>query len=161
MKLLKNNFTGEIANPKTEVEISFNNDVLSFNFVAHDSSLESYSDKKNDDLWRKNVVEVFLDLNDPDFYYEFEVAPNGAIFVAKKYKDKLVFINDDFFKSNVEIVGNSYKVLMKIDLKMIGKVENFKFNAFRIEDENLEALSPTFCDTFHKREKFISLDLWK
>ena len=155
MHQLKNNRTGELGIPKTEVECFYNDDILVFNFVAHDSSLISFSDKDNDELWRGNVVEIFLDVGEKDFYYEFEVAPNGTTFVAQKYKDKLVFVNNDFFNAKAETSGSSYNVRMEIDVKRIAKSKELLFNAFRCEGDELEALSPTLCDTFHKKENFI------
>lgn len=164
MKYLLNNFTGKIASPKTSFNVTNRGTSLVFSFVAEESSLFSYSKKDNDDLWKGCVVEVFLDLGDKDFYYEFEVAPNGAIFVAKKYPDHLEFIKSNFFKSSVTVNDNIYKVNMEVDLSKL-KVSNIvRYNAFRIENEtakeksnNLEALSPTLCDTFHIRDKFINL----
>ena len=70
MHQLKNNRTGELGIPKTEVECFYNDDILVFNFVAHDSSLISFSDKDNDELWRGNVVEIFLDVGEKDYYYQ-------------------------------------------------------------------------------------------
>ena len=155
MKPLYDNLTGKLGVPKTEVEWSRKGDILEFNFVACDSSLESYSDEKNSDLWKSNVVEVFLDMKDRKFYYEFEVAPNGATFVAQKFKNKLVFVDDSFFSSEVKIDGNTYIVKMQINVKMLRKKDVFAFNMFRIEGSTLEALHPTLCNTFHVREKFI------
>ena len=155
MKPLYDNCTGRLAVPKTEVGYSRNGDILEFVFIAHDSSLESYSNVKNSDLWKSNAVEVFLDFKDRRFYYEFEVAPNGTTFVAQKYKNKLVFVDDSFFSADVNIDGSDYIVKMKINIKMLGKKDVFAFNMFRIEGPTLEALHPTLCDTFHVREKFI------
>ena len=164
MKYLLNNFTGEIASPKTSFNVTNRGTSLVFSFVAEESSLFSYSKKDNDDLWKGCVVEVFLDLGDKDFYYEFEVAPNGATFVAKKYIDHLEFIKNDFFKSKSVIEGTSYKVEMVIDLSKLNILKDIRYNAFRIENDspkeksdNLFALNPTLCDTFHIREKFIKL----
>ena len=155
MHLLKNNRNGGSGIPKTEVECFYNDDVLVFNFVAHDSSLTSYSNKNNDNIWKGNVVEVFLDIGNLDYYYEFEVAPNGTTFIAQKYKDKLVFVNNNFFSSKVEIKGNSYFVRMEIEVSKLTKTKELLFNAFRCEGDAIEALSPTLCDTFHKRENFV------
>ena len=162
MCYLRDNFTGEKGNPETTFDALRNGNELIFSFEAKDSSLTSYSDKDNDDLWRENVVEVFLDLGD-DFYYEFEVAPNGKTFVATILNGEITFIKNDFFSSNVEIEGNTYKVTMKIDLSKFKNVQEVKYNAFRAEKKNvgkgqiLEALNPTFCNTFHVREKFVIL----
>lgn len=165
MKYLLDNFTGKKANPATTIDIKSKGSSLVFSFIAEESSLFSYSKKNNDDLWKGSVVEVFLDLGDKDFYYEFEVAPNGAMFVAKKYPDHLEFIKNDFFKSTTSVEGNTYKVEMEIDLSKLRITNYIKYNCFRIENErskeksdNLEALSPTLCETFHVRDKFINLN---
>ena len=155
MKPLYDNKTGKLGVPKTEFEFNRKGDILEFNFVAYDSSLESFSNEKNSELWKGNVVEVFLDCGDRKFYYEFEVAPNGTTFVAEKHKNKLMFIDDKFFSAETRIEGNSYCVKMSIDLKLLGKKRVISYNAFRIEGDVLEALHPTLCDTFHVREKFL------
>ena len=157
MHLLKNNRSGELCVPKTEFDCFCDGNVLVFNFIAYDSSLLSFSNKDNDDIWKGNVVEIFLDVGEKDFYYEFEVAPNGVTFVAQKYKDKLVFVDNDFFKAKVETKDNSYNVRMEIEIKKIAKNNELLFNAFRCEGDVLEALSPTLCETFHKKEKFVIL----
>ena len=50
---------------------------------------------------------------------------------------------------------------MIIDLSNIPLKDTLKFNAFRTEVVDgvqiLEALNPTLCETFHKRDKFIEL----
>ena len=164
MKYLSNNFNGELGTPKTSFEVKREGDSLIFFFVAHDSYLYSYSKKNNDDLWKGCVVEVFLDLGDKDFYYEFEVAPNGATFVAKKFVDHLEFPKNNFFVGFSKINDKDYEVTMEVDLTKLNILKRIKYNAFRVENEtakekseNLFALSPTFSDTFHVRDKFIEL----
>ncbi len=160
MNYLFDNHTGIVACPRTIFEYKREDNLLIFEFKAMSSSLESYSNIDNDDLWRLNVVEVFLDLGD-DFYYELEVAPNGAVFVATIKDRKITFINRDFFKSKVEIEGDTYKVKMEIDLSKLVVSGPIRYNAFRVEVVNdvqiLEALNPTYSDTFHIKEKFIEL----
>ena len=159
MEFLKDNFNGKVASPLTEFDFSIQNSVISFNFIAHDSTLISYSSKNNDELWRVNVVEIFLDCGDKDYYYEFEVAPNGAWFVAKKYVEHLEMIdNPQFIKILNGISKNTYSVKIEIDLTKIPVKSLVKFNAFRIESgKKLEAFSPTYCSTFHVRERFVLL----
>ena len=162
MNYLKNNLTGEKGTPLTEFVVSRKNDILECLFIATDSSLESYSDIDNDDLWKGNVVELFLDLGD-EFYYEFEVAPNNKTFVATIINRKITFIKNDFFSSEVEIENNTYKVKMRIDLSKLDYKKAIKYNAFRVEKKSdgreiLLSLNPTLCETFHIREKFIPLD---
>lgn len=162
---LFDNRTGEIGVPETLLSFERNDNLLSFSFEAFDSSLNSYSNIHNDKLFNGDVVEVFLDFGD-EFYYEFEVAPNGATFVAKILNRQIIFIDDSFFTASASINGNSYKVTMNIDVSKLKHNANIKFNAYRIEtkgiksDYILQALSPTLCDTFHMREKFIDLFLF-
>ena len=162
IKRLFGNRTGEIGVPETLVSFKLENNLLIFEFEAHDSSLNSYSNINNDTLCNGDVVEVFLDLNEKH-YYEFEVAPNGATFVASIINAIPTFIENDFFKSDVTIKGNDYFVKMVIDLAKLKHTDNIRFNAFRIETKRikpeliLQALSPTLSKTFHVREKFINL----
>ena len=163
MAYLKNNFNGNVANPKTIVKIEKKKSKIVFNFKAYKSCLFSYSSENNSDLWRACVCEVFLDLGD-DFYYEFEVAPNGATFVAKIKDRKITFFEQDFFSSKARIENDNYYVEMTIDLDKIGfNPKHIKYNCFRVEvnpnekEQNLSALNPTLCDTFHIRDKFLTL----
>ena len=162
MKQLLDNRSGEVIEPKTLFSYTVNNSLLCFYFEAFDSSLNSFSDIDNDKLYCGDVVEVFLDLGD-DFYYEFEVAPNGTCFVAKIVDRTPVFIDRHFFKCSSVINGNIYKVKMEINLSKVTHKDVIKFNAFRIETKGikrdliLQALNPTLSDTFHNKNKFINL----
>ena len=163
MQQLLDNRSGKLIEPKTYVSFKKQGNSLVFNFEAYDSSLNSYSDEDNDELFNGDVVEVFLDLGFEE-YFEFEVAPNGAKFVAKIKDGKPVFINDEFLKTQARIERKNYFVKMVVDLSKFDKIKNIKFNAFRIETKGikpefiLQALSPTLCNTFHVREKFVKLD---
>ena len=163
MKELSDNFTGEIAEPSTHFSYEKDGNILIFKYKAYDSSLNSYSNKNNDPIYKGDVVELFLDIGE-DSYYEFEVAPNGTTFVATIKDLKPTFIKNDFFKSEVRIDGNNYYVKMIIDLSKFDSIKFIKFNAFRIETKGvkseyiLQALNPTLCKSFHKREKFIEFD---
>ena len=162
MKELLDNRTGKLIEPKTVVSYCRSQNLLVFSFEAYDSSLNSFSNIDNDTIYKGDVVEVFLDLGE-EHYYEFEVAPNGTVFVAKIVNFTPVFIPRDFFKSHVEIKGNNYFVEMIIDLSVFENTQNIKFNAFRIEtkgiksDYILQALSPTLSNSFHVRDRFIKL----
>lgn len=164
MNYLLNNVTGKASNLKTSFKLERKEQKLIFKFEAFDSYLFSYSNEDNSDLWRGCVCEVFLDLGD-EFYYEFEVAPNGAVFVAKIKDRKITFFKQDFFKASVRFENNNYFVNMVIDLTKLNNPKHIRYNAFRVEtlpnkkEQNLSALNPTLCETFHVREKFIPLDL--
>lgn len=164
MPYLRNNFDNSIAVPRTLFKIERDKHFIIFSFRATKSCLYSFSKENNDDLWKGCVCEVFLDLGD-DFYYEFEVAPNGAIFIAKIKDGKITFFDCDFFSSNAKIKGSTYFINMKIDLSKLITSSTIKYNAFRVEtkenekEQKLSALNPTLCETFHVRDKFIKLDL--
>lgn len=161
MKLLDNR-TGNTIEPHTDFSVEKDDNFLFFHFSAYDSSLNSYSNKNNDELYLGDVVEVFLDFGD-EYYYEFEVAPNGATFLATIINVKPTFIVNDFFTSSVRIEGNNYFVEMRINLSKFKNKNNIRYNAFRIETKKiktnliLQALSPTLSDTFHVRDKFLYL----
>ena len=164
MTYLRNNFNGKLASPKTLFNVEVVNNQLVFDFEAKDSCLYSFSKANNSDLWKACVCEVFLDLGD-DFYYEFEVAPNGATFIAKIRNRAIEYFDCDFFLSKSAIKDNKYSVTMYIDLAKLGNPKSVRYNAFRVETkpnekkQNLSALNPTLCETFHVREMFISLEL--
>ena len=162
MALLKNNIDGKTGIPETVVNWKREGSVLVFNFEAKDSSLKSFSTKNNDTLWYENVVEVFLDLGD-DFYYEFEIAPNGTSFIAKIKNLAITFFKQNFFSHKVKIEGSTYKVEMRMDLSKLSYTpKHIRFNAFRHEkvgnDDKQLSLNPTLCETFHVREKFINFE---
>lgn len=160
---LFDNQTGVIGTPTTILSYERKGNLLSFSFEAYESSLNSFSNIDNNQLYKGDVVEIFLDLGD-DFYYEFEVAPNGATFVAKILNRQITFIENNFFKSKTYIKGDMYQAYMMIDISKLKHNGKIKFNAFRIETKGikseyiLQALSPTLCETFHVRDKFIDLN---
>lgn len=162
MERLLDNRTGKFIEPVTNVSYEIKDNFLEFNFEAYDSFLNNFSNKNNDPIYNGDVVEVFLDLGN-EFYYEFEVAPNGTTFVAKIINKTPVFIKNTFFESNVRVEGNNYFVKMKVDLSKLGEFKSIKFNAFRIETKGIEtnyilqALCPTLSNSFHVRDKFIKI----
>ncbi len=168
MKRLLDNITGIEVEPLTLVDVEEKNNTLSFHFICHDSFLSSYSDKDNDELYKDNVCEVFLDIGEKDSYFEIEVAPNGAKFVSKIIyhgeQREIVFLKDDFLKTNAKISGQNYEVDIIFDLTKLNNPPKIKYNAFRIETQGIEpehillALSPTLCGSFHVRDAFIK---WK
>ena len=168
MKRLLENKTGKEVEPLTLLNVEEKNGKLAFHFICHDSFLSSYSSKNNDQLFKDNVCEIFLDIGEKDSYLEIEVAPNGTKFVANIVyhgEDReIVFIKDDFLKTNVEINGKKYEVDMIFDLAKLNNPPHIKYNAFRIETQGIEpehillAASSTMCGSFHVRKYFIE---WK
>ena len=164
MLILKDNRTGLDSLVKTEFSIKQEGKRLFCLFNAFDSSLSSYGDKDNDELYHGDVVEIFIDVGEKDSYLEIEVAPNGAIFVANVTNSKVNFIDNTFVKSKVNIERNNYFVSLEIDLSGFNIIKPIYYNAFRIETKGikenyiLQALAPTLCETFHVRDKFIVLE---
>lgn len=161
--LLKDNITGQTSPVKTEFSITQKGKHLICLFKAYDSSLNSHGDRDNDELYRGDVVEVFLDIGEPNAYLEIEVAPNGKKFVANIIDKEIHFIENNFVKSKVEIQNNDYFVIIDIDLTKLNILKPIKYNAYRIETKGIKenylllAASPTMCDTFHVRDSFIKL----
>lgn len=160
---LLENYTGKIPFIKTDFSYIRSEDKIIFYFKAYNSSLFSYCDYDNGEIYNGDACEIFLDIGEENKYLEIEVAPNGKRFVANICNRAITFIDDDFLKTNVEIKGKDYFVTMEFDLNKLKNPQKMFFNAFRIETEgkepnkNLLALNPTLCNTFHVREKFIEL----
>ena len=161
--ILKDNITGLESPIKTEFFIKQEGKTLSCSFNAYNSSLNSYSDKDNDELYLGDVVEIFIDVGEKDSYLEIEVAPNGAKFVANIVNRKIIFIDNSFVKTKVDVKDDSYFVSLEIDLSRFNINRPIEYNAFRIETKGIKenyillAASPTLCGTFHVRNKFIHL----
>lgn len=171
---LKNCRTGEeIPQFYTTVEVVRTKTHLIFDFYCKNSKLFSFDHKYNAPIYQGDVCEAFIctsgDITD---YYEIEVAPNNCQFLCKiknNGNNNLILLpileQDNFLESNVEIIGNDYKLKFSVPLDKIGYDEKvgIKYNAYRIEteggitDKNLLALNPTLCNTFHVPEKFIDL----
>lgn len=164
---LKENITGNKAIYDTEFELTNDQENLIVSFTAYHASLNSYSDIYNDELYNGNVVEIFIQTNDKNKYFEIEVAPNNANFLALITNDGVSFkgelIPNNFVKSYVDIKNDIWKTKILVPLKEIeaNNLKEIKYNAFRIDTDNeitnkhLFAISPTKCGTFHKMESFI------
>lgn len=157
------NITGKKACYKTTFHYVKGFRFLHFYYHAHQTTFNSYSDTYNANLYQGDVCELFIRYGKKNHYYEIEVAPNGAVFLADIENINDVFkgtlIEKCFIKTKVKRYKNSYKVTIKIPKEYI-KTKKLQFNAFRIDtdgekpDKHLFALHPTMCGSFHK-EKFI------
>ena len=169
---LRENFTGkDCPDFKTIVDVTLTDTELVFEFDCKNSQHYSASDEYNADLWKGDVCEAFICTDGTrKFYYEIEVAPNGAVFL--KYMEYLTQgnlieneIKENFVGTNVEINGNDYKLKFSVPLDKIGysKEKGILYNIFRIEteggiqDKNLLAMNPTLCETFHDNNFLVEL----
>ena len=175
--LLKENVNGCAAPFVTEIEITETDDEYVFTFAAERSLRYCASEEYNGPHYKGDVCEVFIG-TDPDrkTYYEIEVSPKNALFLAKiTYCGKnpkgepvlavdFVPEKECFVKSTVAETDGGYVAEIKINKKRIS-TENGKifFNAYRIEtdggemEKHLLALSPTLCRKFHVPAKFVPL----
>lgn len=159
--ILKENTTGKKACYKTKFKFRKCCKYLCFTYIAHHSSLNSYSDKYNDELYKADVCELFIRYGKENHYYEIEVAPNGATFLADIENINGDFhgalIDKCFIKTSAKIKKDTYIVRILIPKEYI-KTNKIEFNAFRIEtdgekpEKHLFALHPTLCGSFHKPE---------
>lgn len=174
-KQLKNNRTGkELKRFGTEVEIVMTDDTLSFEFFCKNSKFYSADDKYNGPIFDGDVCEAFI-CTDTDItkYYEIEVAPNNCQFVYKvrnlgvgEFDLTPVPEEENFLVSEVEKIGNDYRLKFSMPLAKIGYDKNvgIRFNAYRIETEgghtdlHLLALNPTCKPSFHNVNFFVKLD---
>lgn len=164
---LKENVKGTTSKYKTLFDIKIENNELVATYHSYESSLESFSDIYNSEIWRGNVVEIFIDVGRKNKYFEIEVAPNGTMFLAEITNINGAFsgefIDECFVKSNVLTLEHEYITEIRVPLLSIGvtDLKQVKINAFRIENENngqyLMSLNPTLCETFHKPECFLLL----
>ncbi len=160
MKLLEN-LTGKKACYKTKFSFSEKDDYFCFAFKAYNSTFNSYSNQYNDDLYKGDVCELFIKYGKENHYYEIEVAPNGATFLADIENINGNFngtrLKDCFVKTSAKIKKNCYLITILIPKSFI-ETKKVEFNAFRIETDGLEsekhlfALHPTLSNTFHKIE---------
>lgn len=161
--ILRDNITGLQSPVKTEFSIKQKGKHLICLFKAYDSSLTSHGDNDNDELYRGDVVEIFLDIGNPNSYLEIEIAPNGKKFVASIIDKEIHFIDNSFVESKVEVQNSNYFVTIDIDLSKFDVRKPIKYNAYRIETKGIKenylllAVSPTMCDSFHVRDSFIRL----
>lgn len=70
--------------PDTQVRLLWDKNYLYAGFQCADDDVWSYSDASDDDLWEGDVTSLFVKPSvDSLTYYEFVIAPNGAMFDAR------------------------------------------------------------------------------
>ena len=166
--MLLKDINGGTPKFETEFKPSQTKDYLIFQFRAMNSSLTSFSNVYNDDIWKGDVCEVFLADGKTDTYYEVEVAPNGTLFFGKIHFENgtriLTKLENKGVSARVfQTSDDQYEVYLAVPKALFTK--EIYYNAFRLETEGQEqeknkfALFPTYCETFHKPELFQKLDI--
>ena len=170
-KKLRNNRLGDYNNVDTTVDITLSETHLTLEFFCKNSKFYCAGDNYNDPIYDGDVCEAFVCTDGSrKNYYEIEVAPNNCVFLMKMTnygggKITAVPISENFVESEVEIIGNDYRLKFSLPLDKIGydKKTGILLNAYRIEteggitDKNLLALNPTFDNTFHRPEFFVEI----
>ena len=75
---------GGIDLPHTSIRLLWDQKALYMAWRAEDVDIWSFSDQNDDYLWRGDVVELFIKPSPTNRrYYEFVIAPNGAVYDAR------------------------------------------------------------------------------
>lgn len=95
---LKINKTGEVVNDNsilTSVMACYNDRYFYIAFECNDADIWSEYTKRDEHLWKNEVVEVFIDTDDsPNTYYEIEVSPKNVLFDAYVVQPDQIDVDD-------------------------------------------------------------------
>lgn len=144
-------------------------DALRFCFDVRDDDIVSPFARDNDDLWQGDAVEVFLSPNgDLSRYVELEVSPFGLRFFGEitdvsESAHTLTKLPPPF-SARAERTAEGYRVTIDLPVRVLRGFDRdrMKLNAFRLDKrsdgvQNLYALHPTLCGSFHKPAFFVGL----
>ena len=164
--LLSENTSGA-RSEECRFSCEFNKYAAHFSFEVKDEDVISPYRSDNEDIWQGDAVEVFLSPDgDRTRYFELEVSPFGVRFFGE-------IVNSDgktprlkklppMFEARAERTGEGYTVHIELPYGELGAVlpEKMAFNAFRLDKKAdgrqlLYALSPTFCNSFHRPQYFV------
>lgn len=172
---LKNCRTGEDAIYDSTVEITEQNDVLTFKFTAESSKYFCPNRSYNGIHSEGDACEILIG-SDPNrkTYYEIEISPENELMIAKMTYCgvdeenspilNIDFVEKPFIKSSVQKTNNGYIATVSFDKKNIlsGNGEIY-FNAYRLEtdggesEKHLFALNPTMRSKFHVPPYYVFL----
>ena len=164
--LLSENTTGA-RSEECRFSCEFRKYAAHFSFEVKDEDIISPYLTDNEDIWQGDAVEVFLSPDgDLTRYFELEVSPFGVRFFGE-------IVNSDgktprlkklppMFEARAERTEEGYNVHIELPYGELGAVlpEKMAFNAFRLDKKAdgrqlLYALSPTFCNSFHRPQYFV------
>lgn len=171
--LLKENLTGNPASFETKLHISETEKEFVFFFEAKDSTFYCPYKGYNERHFEGDVCEIFIGNADtPREYYEMEITPEGAIFLAKIYNNStettksivITPIENELLQVETQRFEKDYTVKIAINKEKLNvPLEKIAFNAFRIETEGIKpdlhlfCLNPTKVGNFHKLGYFVML----
>ena len=164
---LRENVTGAEAE-KCRFRCRFGEREAEFFFDVKDADLISPFQEDNEDVWQGDAVEVFLSPDgDLARYYELEVSPFGVRFwgeIAFSESMRVLKKLPPPFRAEVTRTKDGYAVHIRLPLSALKGFDRaaMKMNAFCLDKhtdggQELYALNPTRCDTFHKPQYFLKI----
>lgn len=169
----ENDWQGKNPDPQraTEVRLIWTPDALFIRFVANYRTISVFPDSRadgwRDEMWDRDVAEVFLqpDASDPWIYKEFEVSPTGQwIDLALSHGEKSDLKSN--LKRRVVLNDKAKKWTAELMIPMTSLTPHFdpskpwRANFYRIEGESeprfYAAWSPTYTPqpSFHQPDFF-------
>ena len=110
---LKINKTGEVVSDNsimTWVKACYDEQNFYIAFECNDPDIWSEYTKRDEHLWKNEVVEVFVDTDDnPNTYYEIEVSPKNVLFDAYVVKPAQIDV-DDIIKFDMQGIQTAVSV---------------------------------------------------
>ena len=164
--LLSENTTGA-RSEECRFSCEFRKYAVHFSFEVKDEDVISPYRSDNEDIWQGDAVEVFLSPDgDRTRYFELEVSPFGVRFwgevINRDGKTPRLKKLPPMFEASAERTDEGYNVHIELPYGELGAVlpEKMAFNAFRLDKKAdgrqlLYALSPTFCNSFHRPQYFV------
>jgi len=176
--LLLNNNTGEAIQQdefRSLVKTCYDSDYLYVSFINYDQNISTTYTKRDEHLWKDEVVEVFIDTDEGlSTYIEIEISPKNIQFDSyivdtldidlietPKYNiaglKSAVLVNGTV--NNNQDTDISWTVEIAIPLEEIGATNKneFSINFYRVDGDNKGpgsyAWSPTF-GKFHSPSRF-------
>ena len=164
---LRENITGA-ENEECIFRFRFGEREAEFFFDVKDADLISPFQEDNEDIWQGDAVEVFLSPDgNLEHYFELEVSPFGVRFwseVSFSDGEKSLKKLPPPFEAEASRTKEGYAVQIKLPLVAMRGYDRatVMLNAFRVDkhsdgDQDLYALNPTLCESFHKPQKFIKV----
>ena len=164
---LRENITGAEAEESC-FRCRFGEREAEFFFDVRDEDVISPFQEDNEDIWQGDAVEVFLSPDgNPEHYFELEVSPFGVRFwgeVTFASGEKALKKLPPSFEAEASRTKEGYAVQIKLPLAAMQGYDRraVVLNAFRLDKkadgrQELYALNPTECATFHKPEYFIKV----
>ena len=175
---LLNNKTGNAVEQdeyKSEVKTCYDSDYLYVAFINHDRDIFTSFTKRDEHLWKDEVVEVFIDTDDGlSTYIEIEISPTNIQFdsyitdtlnidLIETPKYNIIGLKSAVFVdgtvNNNQDTDKSWTVEMAIPFQEIGitSKNEYPINFYRIDKDNAGpgsyAWSPTF-RRFHSPSRF-------